>query len=97
MPGDDIRRIDWRLWARSDKYFLKEFEAETNTNFRYHRSTSRRRCATAPMPRARRRDLVGKRVLGYVNWHRGRKLVHRRDILDLLAAISSSGNRTTSR
>ena len=33
MPGDDIRRIDWRLWARSDRYFLKEFEAETNTNF----------------------------------------------------------------
>ncbi len=32
MPGDDIRRMDWRLWARSDKYFLKEFEAETNTN-----------------------------------------------------------------
>jgi 3',5'-cyclic AMP phosphodiesterase CpdA len=37
-----------------------------------------------PMPRARRRELVGKRMLGYVNWHRGRKLVHRRDILDLL-------------
>lgn len=33
MPGDDIRRIDWRLWARTDRYFLKEFEAETNTNF----------------------------------------------------------------
>jgi uncharacterized protein (DUF58 family) len=33
MPGDDTRRIDWRLWARSDRYFLKEFEAETNTNF----------------------------------------------------------------
>ena len=32
MPGDDIRRMDWRLWARTDKYFLKEFEAETNTN-----------------------------------------------------------------
>ena len=37
-----------------------------------------------PMPRARRRDLMGKRVLGYVNWHRGRKLVHRRDILEIL-------------
>jgi 3',5'-cyclic AMP phosphodiesterase CpdA len=36
------------------------------------------------MPRARRRDLMGKRVLGYVNWHRGRKLVHRRDILEVL-------------
>ena len=27
---------------------------------------------------------MGKRVLGYVNWHRGRKLVHRREILDLI-------------
>src|SRR5690242_12785928 len=33
MPGDDIRRIDWRLYARSDRYYVKEFEAETNTNF----------------------------------------------------------------
>jgi uncharacterized protein (DUF58 family) len=33
MPGDDIRRIDWKLYARSDKYFIKEFEADTNTNF----------------------------------------------------------------
>jgi 3',5'-cyclic AMP phosphodiesterase CpdA len=38
----------------------------------------------SPMPRARRLDLLGKRVLGYVNWHRGRKLVHRRDVLDVL-------------
>lgn len=33
MPGDDIRRIDWRLYARSDKYFVKQYEADTNTNF----------------------------------------------------------------
>jgi 3',5'-cyclic AMP phosphodiesterase CpdA len=38
----------------------------------------------SPMPRARRRQLLSKRILGYVNWHRGRKLVHRREILDLL-------------
>ena len=38
----------------------------------------------SPLPRARRRDLFNKRMLGYVNWHRGRKYVHRREILDLI-------------
>lgn len=33
MPGDDIRRVDWRLYARTDRHFVKEFEADTNTNF----------------------------------------------------------------
>jgi 3',5'-cyclic AMP phosphodiesterase CpdA len=38
----------------------------------------------SPMPHARRRHLLSKRILGYVNWHRGRKLVHRREFLDVL-------------
>jgi len=29
-PGDDIRYLDWRVLARSDRYFLKRFEDETN-------------------------------------------------------------------
>ncbi len=33
MPGDDIRRIDWRLYARTDRYYIKLFEADTNANF----------------------------------------------------------------
>ena len=33
MPGDDIRRIAWRLFARTDRFYVKQFEADTNTNF----------------------------------------------------------------
>ena len=29
-PGDDLRYLDWRLLARSDRYYLKRFEDETN-------------------------------------------------------------------
>lgn len=31
MPGDEIRRIDWNVYARSDKLFIKLYEGETNT------------------------------------------------------------------
>lgn len=29
-PGDEIRQIDWRVYARNDRYFIKQFEEETN-------------------------------------------------------------------
>ncbi len=30
VPGDDTRRLDWRAYGRSDRYYIKEFEADTN-------------------------------------------------------------------
>jgi uncharacterized protein (DUF58 family) len=30
QPGDDLRYIDWRMFGRSDRYYVKQFEEETN-------------------------------------------------------------------
>lgn len=29
-PGDDLRQVDWKVFARSDKYYLRQYEDETN-------------------------------------------------------------------
>ena len=30
MPGDEIRHIDWKVFGKSDRYYIKKFEEETN-------------------------------------------------------------------
>ena len=30
VAGDDPRRIDWKVWSKTDKYYIKQYEAETN-------------------------------------------------------------------
>ena len=40
QPGDDLRRLDWRLYARADKLCVKRFEQETNLHFHVILDTS---------------------------------------------------------
>ncbi|KPJ50207.1 hypothetical protein AMJ40_03555 [candidate division TA06 bacterium DG_26] len=30
MPGDEIRKIDWKIYAKTDRFYVKEYEEETN-------------------------------------------------------------------
>ena len=30
MPGDEVRHIDWKVYGKSDRYYVKKFEEETN-------------------------------------------------------------------
>lgn len=34
QPGDDLRRLDWKLFGRSDRYFVREAESETSITVR---------------------------------------------------------------
>lgn len=40
QPGDDIRLIDWKMFARSDRYYIKESETETSITVRFFLDTS---------------------------------------------------------
>src|SRR3954470_807670 len=31
-PGDDIKNIDWGVYAKTERYYVKKFEAETNVS-----------------------------------------------------------------
>jgi len=30
LPGEATRHIDWKLWGRTDRYYVKRYEEETN-------------------------------------------------------------------
>ena len=41
LPGDDLRYLDWRLLGRTDRYFIKKYRADTNTQCHLLIDTSR--------------------------------------------------------
>lgn len=41
IPGDDLRHVDWKVYARTDRYYVKEYEDETNTHLHLLVDTSR--------------------------------------------------------
>ncbi|SDL54935.1 Protein of unknown function DUF58 [Catalinimonas alkaloidigena] len=40
QPGDDLRQLDWKMYARSDRYYIKESEVETNLTVQFVLDTS---------------------------------------------------------
>ena len=35
QPGDDLRSLDWKMYARSDRYYIRESETETSVSVRF--------------------------------------------------------------
>ncbi len=40
-PGDDVRTIDWKVYGRSDRFYVKKFEGDTNTRLHILLDTSK--------------------------------------------------------
>lgn len=41
QPGDDLRQLDWKMFARSERYYIKEAEIETNITVKFMLDASR--------------------------------------------------------
>ena len=35
QPGDDLRQLDWKMFARSERYYIKQAEIETNITVKF--------------------------------------------------------------
>lgn len=81
-PGDDIRRLDWRVFARTDRFYLKEFEAETNLRC-YFVVDASGSMAYGSQPEVRKIDIARRlaAMLAYL-------LIHQGDAAGLLAVNS---------
>lgn len=40
QPGDDLRRIDWRVYGRTERFYIKEYDADTNASVLFAVDTS---------------------------------------------------------
>lgn len=51
-PGDDLRYVNWNLWARTDRLYIKQFKSDTNLNLYLLLDASRSMlCTNGPYPK----------------------------------------------
>ena len=92
-PGDDIRRLDWRVFARTDRFYLKEFEAETNLRC-YFVVDASGSMAYGSQPEVRKIDIARRlaAMLAYLLIHQGRRTPsHLQSILEALDQTEPKG------
>ncbi|MEM6916807.1 MAG: DUF58 domain-containing protein, partial [Verrucomicrobiota bacterium] len=82
VPGDDTRRLDWRTWGRTDRYYIKEFEADTNLRLCFIVDTSGSMGFDAPS--GTRLDFA-RRIVGTLTY----LAVHQADAAGLYAGAKS--------
>jgi len=106
VPGDDIKHLDWRVYAKTDRFFMKEFEADTNLRctmvldgsasmaYAGKLDFARRLVATLSQLLIRQGDAVGLACFADRLVHDiapNRSPVHLRHILETLAGLEPRG------
>jgi uncharacterized protein (DUF58 family) len=69
MPGDNLRYLDWKVWGRTDKFYVKQFEDDTNLNAHILLDTSGSMAFGTPEKFAYARVLAAAMAYLMVNQH----------------------------
>ena len=79
-PGDDLRYLDWKVFGRTDKYYLKQFEEETNLVCHLLLDTSESMCYQSDVAPASKLDYARRAAaaLAYL-------VLHQQDSIGLVA------------
>jgi uncharacterized protein (DUF58 family) len=71
VPGDDIRRLDWKVYAKSDRFYIKEYEEETNLKAYIVLDTSKSMEFTSDGKSKLEYGKVLAAALAYLIWRQG--------------------------
>jgi uncharacterized protein (DUF58 family) len=93
MPGDEIRRIDWRVYGKTDRFYVKQFEEETNLKSYIVMDTSASMQFASELPKSHERRISKMEYASFIAASLSYLMVLQRDAVGL--TLFDSTVRTT--
>lgn len=93
MPGDEIRRIDWRVYGKTDRFYVKQFEEETNLKSYIVMDTSASMQFASDLPKSRERRISKMEYASFIAASLSYLMVLQRDAVGL--TLFDAAVRTT--
>ncbi|NUN69767.1 MAG: DUF58 domain-containing protein [Bacteroidetes bacterium] len=93
MPGDEIRRVDWRVYGKTDRFYVKQFEEETNLKSYIVMDTSASMRFASDAPKGKEQRLSKLEYASYVAASLAYLMIQQRDAVGLTlfdSAVRSS-------
>ncbi len=83
MPGDEIRRIDWRVYGKTDRFYVKQFEEETNLKSYIVLDTSASMNFASELPKSKERRITKLEYASFIAASLSYLMVQQRDAVGL--------------
>lgn len=83
MPGDEIRRIDWRVYGKTDRFYVKQFEEETNLKSYIVLDTSASMSFASDIPKSKEQRITKLEYASFIAASLSYLMVQQRDAVGL--------------